>query len=129
MKQFCAIVADLGVRCKFGTLLRRPQLEVRCSHFYLFYKISYKVLFDLCEEVLSKLLIDNLDKIGENQEGKIILKSLNGTMLRVLENCSPTDIFSVLIELVRKYRTSSTTPRIAGLAIKCLLKLTQVILF
>jgi hypothetical protein len=84
------------------------------------------VLFELCEEVLSKLLIDNLDKIGENQEGKIILKSLNGTMLRVLENCSPTDIFSVLIELVRKYRTSSTTPRIAGLAIKCLLKLTQV---
>jgi len=67
-----------------------------------------------------------LDKIGENQEGKIILKSLNGTMLRVLENCSPTDIFSVLIELVRKYRTSATTPRIAGLAIKCLLKLTQV---
>lgn len=81
----------------------------------------------MCEEVLSKLLIDNLDKIGENQEGKIILKSLNGTMLRVLENCSPTDIFSVLIELVRKYRTSATTPRIAGLAIKCLLKLTQVI--
>lgn len=84
-------------------------------------------MFELCEEVLSKLLIDNLDKIGENQEGKIILKSLNGTMLRVLENCSPTDIFSVLIELVRKYRTSATTPRIAGLAIKCLLKLTQVI--
>ena len=84
------------------------------------------MLFELCDEVLSKLLIDNLDKIGENNEGKLILKSLNGTMLRVLENCSPTDVFSVLIELVRKYRISQTTPRIAGLAIKCLLKLTQV---
>jgi len=88
--------------------------------------ISYNVLFDLSEEVLTNLLIENLDKIGENQEGLIIVRSLNSTMLRILENCNYTEVITILLELVKKYRTHEMKSKISGLAIKCLLKINQV---
>jgi hypothetical protein len=88
--------------------------------------ISYNVLFDLSEEVLTNLLIENLDKIGENQEGLIIVRSLNSTMLRILENCNYTEVITILLELVKKYRTHEIKSKISGLAIKCLLKINQV---
>jgi hypothetical protein len=45
--------------------------------------MTYKVLHDLTYELLKYLLISNLDKIGQNQEGNIIFKSLNSAMLRI----------------------------------------------
>jgi len=91
--------------------------------------ISYNVLFDLSEEVLTNLLIENLDKVGENQEGLIIVRSLNSTMLRILENCNYTEVITILLELVKRYRSHEAKSKISGLAIKCLLKINQVILF
>jgi hypothetical protein len=93
----------------------------------LIVNISYEVLFNLTEEVLSNLLIENLDKVGENQEGVIIIRSLNSTMLRVLENCNYTHVISVLLELVKKYRKNENKVKISGLAIKCLLKINQIL--
>jgi hypothetical protein len=89
--------------------------------------ISYDTLLDLSEEILSDLLIDNLDKVGDNQEGLIIIKSVNSTMLRVLENCNYTDVISILLELVEKYRQDEAKSKISGLAIKCLLKMNQAL--
>jgi hypothetical protein len=89
--------------------------------------ISYDILYELSEEVLSNLLIENLEKVGENQEGVVIVRSLNSTMLRVLENCNFTHVISVLLELVKKYRKSQVRVKISNLAIKCLLKINQVI--
>ena len=48
------------------------------------------------------LLINGLDKIGENQEGNIIFKSINSTMLRVLDNCNTTLVIKVLLELLKR---------------------------
>jgi len=46
-----------------------------------------KETYDLAEQLLFRLLTENLDKLGDNKEGDVILKTLNSAMLRLLENC------------------------------------------
>jgi hypothetical protein len=94
--------------------------------------VSYEILYDLSENLLSNLLIENLNKIGannnnsnENNEGEIIFKSLNSAMLRLLENCNPTEVIICLLDLIKKYRNNNEKNKLAGLAIKCLLKVNQ----
>ena len=87
--------------------------------------ISYKVLHDLIHELLKYLLISNLDKIGENQEGNIIFKSLNSAMLRILENCDTTSVILVLLEIIKENQTKEDDYNLSNLAIKCLIKITQ----
>lgn len=76
--------------------------------------------------MLTRLLIENLDKIGENKEGELILKNLNSSMLRMLENCNLSYIFCVLFRLLREYKDDTSMPKLAGLIIKCLLKLSKI---
>jgi cytoskeleton-associated protein 5 len=86
--------------------------------------LSYRVLLDLSRELLGYLLINGLDKIGENQEGNIIFKSINSTMLRVLENCDTTSVISALLELIKEFHEKEDK-NLISLSIKCLLKTTQ----
>ena len=87
--------------------------------------ISYKVLYDLCYELLNYLLINGLDKIGTNQEGNIIFKSLNSAMLRVIENCDTTSVILALLEIIKQNQSNNNSGLLCNLAIKCLLKTTQ----
>jgi hypothetical protein len=87
--------------------------------------ISYKVLYDLCFELLNYLLINGLDKIGSNQEGNIIFKSLNSAMLRVIENCDTTSVILALLEIIKQNQHNANSGLLSNLAIKCLLKTTQ----
>ena len=91
----------------------------------LIFHISYKVLFDLCFEILNYLLINDLDKIGSNQEGNIIFKSLNSAMLRVLENCDTTSVILSLLEIVKQNQNNKESTLLCNLAMKCLFKVTQ----
>ena len=84
-------------------------------------------IFNLAEQLLTRLLIENLDKVGENKEGELILKNLNSSMLRLLENCNHTYIFCVLFNLLRKYKDFNKMPKLPGLIIKCLLKLSKIL--
>jgi hypothetical protein len=72
-------------------------------------------------------LIDKLDQLGEDKEGEFILKNLNGSMLRSLENCNKTSIFCVLFNLLRRYKDAVQYPKLPGLIIKCLLKLSKIL--
>jgi hypothetical protein len=67
-------------------------------------EVSEERIFDLAEQLLTRLLIENLDKTGDNKEGELILKNLNSSMLRLLENCNHTSILCVLFNLLRKYK-------------------------
>ena len=87
--------------------------------------ISYKVLYDLCFELLNYLLINGLDKIGSNQEGNIIFKSLNSAMLRVLENCDTTSVILALLEIVKQNQNNNDSVLLCNLAMKCLFKVTR----
>jgi cytoskeleton-associated protein 5 len=84
-------------------------------------------LFGLVEQVLTRLLIDDLEKLGVNGEGEALLKNLNATMLRILEHCKPTLIFVVLIRLMSKYKSQSSLSKMPSLIIRCLLKLHKIL--
>ena len=86
--------------------------------------LNYDVLLDLSRELLRYLLINGLDKIGENQEGNIIFKSINSTMLRILENCDTTSVILALLELIKEFQDKEDK-NLINLAVKCLLKTTQ----
>ena len=87
-------------------------------------KLSYEVLLDLTRELLGYLLINGLDKIGDNQEGNIIFKSINSTMLRILENCDTTSVITALLELIKELHDKEDK-NLISLAVKCLLKTTH----
>lgn len=55
------------------------------------------------------------------------MKNLNASMLRLLENCDPSYIFCVLFNLLRKYRDYALLPKLPGLIIKCLMKLSKIL--
>ena len=86
--------------------------------------LSYNVLLDISRELLRYLLINGLDKIGDQQEGNIIFKSINSTMLRILENCDITFVITALLELIREFQEKDDK-NLVSLAIKCLLKTTH----
>jgi len=97
-----------------------------CAQKEIMREISEKSVSELVEQLLTRLLIENLDKIGENKEGELILKNLNSSMLRMLENCKCTYVFAVLFGLLKKYKGDPSLPKLPGLIIKCLLKLSKL---
>jgi hypothetical protein len=84
-------------------------------------------VFELCEQLLQRLLTEGLEKLGENKEGETILKTLNAAMLRLLENSQPTYVYCALYNLLKKYKDFTVLPKLPGLVIKCLLKLAKII--
>lgn len=98
-----------------------------CSTKIIMRDLTEGSLFGLVEQILTRLLIEELEKVGEKGEGEVMLKTLNGTMLRVLEHSRPTTIIVVLIKLLTKHKSSSSLIKMPGLVIRCLLKLTKVL--
>ena len=98
-----------------------------CSLKGIMLHVSEDKLYLFGEQLLTRLLIEGLDKVGDKGEGETMIRNLNGTMLRLLENCAPTNIFCVLILLLRKYKGYTELPKLPGLIIKCLLKLTKIL--
>lgn len=97
-----------------------------CASKEIMREVSEECVFKIAEQLLTRLLIENLDKIGSNKEGELILKNLNSSMLRMLENCNHTYIFTVLFTLLKNYKDDTSMPKLAGLIIKCLLKLSKI---
>ena len=67
-----------------------------CSTKIIMKELTENSLIVLTEQVLMRLLIEELDKIGEKGEGEVMLKTLNGTMLRILEHSKPTIIIVII---------------------------------
>ena len=107
------------------------------------------------DEILKSLIFEGFVSLGE-REGKNLVSSLNGLMLKLIENCKVNTAYYALIEIAKGYRnqfisTSITnnqlttndnntilpnfnpTPlsikyeKLCNLSIKCLLKLTNII--
>lgn len=57
-----------------------------CSSPDIMLAANERETYELTEQLLVRLLTDQLDKLGDNKEGEIILKTLNAAMLRLLEN-------------------------------------------
>lgn len=97
-----------------------------CASKEIMKEVNEKQVFNIAEQLLTRLLIENLDKIGTNKEGELILKNLNSAMLRMLENCNNTFCFVSLFTMLIKYKNDSRFPKLPGLIIKCLLKMSKL---
>ena len=97
-----------------------------CASKEIMREVSESKVNELAEQLLTRLLIDGLDRVGENKEGELILKNLNASMLRMLENCNHTYVFCVLFGLLKKFKDDASLPKLPGLIIKCLLKLSKI---
>ena len=105
---------------KFSKYLTTVLLKIT-SNKELIFNISYNSIFKLTIELLNYLLINDLNKIGANEEGVSIFRSINSTMLRILENCDKTSVIRVFLEIIKNYQKNEDI-KMGSLAIKCLLK-------
>lgn len=88
--------------------------------------VEEKSILILVEQLLLKLLIPGLDTLGERQEGQAMFRNLNNTILRILENCHPTQVFVVFLNLLKKYKGYNKIEKLSGIIVKCLLKVTRI---
>ena len=86
-------------------------------------KISFDIHKKLIGLVLSSVLYDNLNTLGEKNEGMIIWKTFNSIMLRIIDFCNPTDTISIFIEEEKINRISNQ--KLAEYSARCLVKITQ----
>eukprot|EP01022_Parablepharisma_sp_SALTPOND_P013285 TRINITY_DN1767_c0_g1_i1.p1 TRINITY_DN1767_c0_g1~~TRINITY_DN1767_c0_g1_i1.p1 ORF type:complete len:1819 (+),score=240.94 TRINITY_DN1767_c0_g1_i1:2754-8210(+) len=124
---FADVLHDVFERKDFPVRFAKYFLTVLnkfCAIRSLVHTIPYQAMEKLMHELLTNLLHPGLEKVGDNNEGEAIMKSLNGTMLCLLEKCNPNKVFRVLIELYRKAENNGKLPE---LIVKCVLKLTKVL--
>ena len=118
------ISSDINtIPVKFAKYISTVILKIT-SNKELISNISYKVLYDFTNELLNYLLIKGFEKIGENREGDFIFKSINSSMLRVIDNCDKTSVIIVLLEILKNYQNSEDK-KMGALTVKCLLKCTE----
>ena len=98
-----------------------------CQSQQIMQQVSQEKVFDLAEQLLTRLLINGLDKLGDRNEGEMISKNLNSSNLRILETCNHTYIFCVLIDLMKKSRDYQDMPKLPNIVLKCLLKVSKII--
>ena len=69
---------------------------------------------------------DLKNQVKENQEHDFYIKSLNGTMIILLDNSDASIMYNVLFDSLIKYRrNSNVSSKNISLLIKCLLKITK----
>ena len=70
-----------------------------CSSRDLMNHVCYEMVFALAQQLLTRMIIEGLEKVGENKEGEQIQKILNSSMHRVIENCNHTYLICSLFDL------------------------------
>mmetsp|Transcript_38603 Transcript_38603/g.34305 ORF Transcript_38603/g.34305 Transcript_38603/m.34305 type:complete len:261 (+) Transcript_38603:4361-5143(+) len=98
-----------------------------CSIRNFLKNVTEENLRNFADEMLTRLLAEDEHKTFENHENESLVKTLNSTMLRILENSNPNDMFCILFDLLIKNRRQHTYAKILGLIIKCILKLTKAL--
>lgn len=97
-----------------------------CSIDFVIKVVDEQKIQTFVEQLLLKLLINGLEQLGDRQEGQIMFKTLNSSILRILENCHPTIVFCVFLNLLRKYKGCVHIEKLPSIIVKCLLKVTKI---
>ena len=85
--------------------------------------ISFPTLKSLINLVLTSVLYEKLNELGDNNEGVVIWKSFNSIMLRILEFCDGTSTISILLDKEKQNRLKN--PKLAEYSARCIFKLSQ----
>ena len=117
------IKSDLkNIDLKFSMYLSSFLIKI-ANNKELISHISFDTLNILIHELLNYLLINNFNKIGKNKEGDQIYKTINSTMLRIIENCDKNSVIFIFLEVLKNYQNENKN--IVNLTVKCLLRATQ----
>ena len=95
-----------------------------CSIDFIVKQLTEAELAELCEKYVLGLSSEKLEKSGENNEGELVVKTLNSSVIKILELAKPSEIFPALLSLLIKYK-SQNIGKMSGILIRCLLKLTK----
>ncbi len=91
------------------------------------YELISKISFDTHKKliylVLSSVLYDNLNTLGEKNEGMVIWKTFNSIMLKIIEYCNQTD--TIIIFITEEKNNRITNQKYAEYSVRCLVKITQ----
>jgi hypothetical protein len=100
------------------------------SNKILIMNVSYRTIYSLSELIIQFLLLNEEyteEDENNNQELTIIFKSLNSSMMRILDNYNITSILLILIELISNYYNKNINNYYLFISsiIKCLEKKTK----
>jgi len=151
-KQFLKEKSDMliqALKMVLAEVFEKPRKEIPAKFLIYFLNMTHKLcsirvflksvtednLREFSEEILNRLLSEDEVKEGKVEdkqldkvENESLVKTLNSTMLRILENADPNDMLCVLFDLLIKNRRRITNySKILGLIIKCILKLTKAL--
>ena len=94
-----------------------------CNNKEFISNISLNTQKNLIILVLTNLLRENLNTLGENGEGMIIWKSLNSIITHIIEYCDITKNIEIIIDLEKKFRKEKN--KLAEYSARCLIIVTQ----
>ena len=83
--------------------------------------ISYKVLYQISNDLLSYLLIENFNNI---QDGMMIFKTINSSMLRLIDNCDKNDMLLILLDILKK-SIDERNKKMKSLSLRCMMRETE----
>ena len=94
-------LADLPLRFTryFVTVVNKT-----CARKEIIQQVPETSAHELAEQLLLKLVIDNLENIGAEKEGEIIMKNINSGILRMTEAYPHIAMFVIFFKLLRKYK-------------------------
>ena len=81
--------------------------------------ISYNVLSKLTIELLSYLINSGLTKLGDNEETNFLFRSINSSILRIIDNYNKTSIILLFLDILKNYQNND---KMEQLVVRCLLK-------
>ena len=109
------IISEKFTRYSTGVLLKCFQKKDLINN------LSYQVLYELSTDLLNYLLIEDFN---EMKDGMTIFKTINSSMLRLIENCDKNDMFLILLEIL-KINLDKGNKKKKLLSLKCLMKTTE----
>lgn len=117
--------SDKEIPIKFAKYFLNISCKL-CSIRGIVVNASNEAMTEIMEQLLTNLLYPGLDKIGEEKEGELISRSLNSSMLNLIDKCNPTRVFNVLFKLYLKSKQKECNTKLPELIVKCILKLAKI---
>ena len=100
---------------------------------FLLIELNEQAIFLIMDQLLNKLAIEKLSKMGEKGEGEAMVEGMNKSVISIIENSDCTISFIVLLKLFAKYKRilaqneTKVLIKVPEMIIKCILKLCKAL--
>ena len=98
--------------------------EASCECKEVMKEVKYQQLYELLEQLLPTLL--NLEKLKEQKAGKEALTHLHNALVKCIENCESSLVYTSLFDLLRRYKDQKIQLKLPDLILNCITLLNRV---